>query len=459
MQSFFSGIFASAKLTRKTWKLSYLFLFLLSFPATYQYVQAQAIGGGQIQGTVTDANGSAVAGATVEALQTESGLHRIVTSDAEGGYNLPSLPVGPYTLKVTATGFNTYDQSGIVIQVGNELRIDVKLQVGGVSQTVQVTAAASMVQTEDQSISQVVDRQRTVDLPLNGRQATQLILLTPGTANAPATDLASSKNYPSAVTLSVAGAQATNINYLMDASDNNDAFTNVNLPFPFPDAIQEFSVQTSGLSAQYGVHPGAVVNIVTRAGGNSFHGTLFEFFRNGDMNARNHFSTKQDTLKRNQFGGVIGGPIRKDKLFFFGGYQGTRTRQETNAYTSFVPTPAMFNGDFSAYASAACQSGGVAKQLINPATGTAYPNNQIPVSQFNASALALFKYIPAETTNPCGKLVYGLPLPQNEDQYIGRIDWTATTKQTVFGRYYLTHFTQPAQLRRQFVEYAESGAR
>ncbi len=195
-----------------------------------------------------------------------------------------------------------------------------------------------MVQTEDQSISQVVDRQRTVDLPLNGRQATQLILLTPGTANRACNRLGLEQKLSQRRNISVAGAQATNINYLMDASDNNDAFTNVNLPFPFPDAIQEFSVQTSGLSAQYGIHPGAVVNIVTRAGGNSFHGTAFEFFRNGDMNARNHFSTKQDTLKRNQFGGVLGGPIRKDKLFFFGGYQGTRTRQETNAFTSFVPT-------------------------------------------------------------------------------------------------------------------------
>ena len=424
---------------RAQWRA--VFLFTLFLPLGSGIIHGQAIGGGQIQGTVTDETGSAVSGATVEAVQTDSGLHRVVTSGGDGGYSLPSLPVGPYTLKVTANGFSTYNQSGIVIQVGNELRVDVKLQVGGVSQTVQVQAAASMVQTEDQSISQVVDRQRTVDLPLNGRQATQLILLTPGTSNAPATDLASSKNYPSAVTLSVAGAQATNINYLMDATDNNDAFTNVNLPFPFPDAIQEFSVQTSGLSPQYGVHPGAVVNVVTRAGGNSFHGTLFEFFRNGDMNAKNHFSTKQDTLKRNQYGGVIGGPIRKDKLFFFGGYQGTRTRQQTNAITSFVPTAAMFNGDFSAYAGASCQSGGVAKQLINPATGAAYPGNQIPVSQFNSSALGLFKYIP-QTTNPCGKLVYGLPLPQNEDQFIGRIDWTANTKQTVFGRYYLTHFTQ-----------------
>ncbi|HTZ59360.1 MAG TPA: carboxypeptidase-like regulatory domain-containing protein, partial [Acidobacteriaceae bacterium] len=428
---------------RMAWTVKYIFLLLLLISTGNYFLWAQAIAGGQIQGTVTDETGSAVSGATVEVVQTESGLQRTVTSSADGGYNLPSLPVGPYTLKVTASGFSTYNQSGIVIEVGNELRIDVKLQVGGVSQTVQVQAAASMVQTEDQSLSQVIDRQRTVDLPLNGRQATQLILLTPGTANAPTTDLASSKNYPSAVTLSVAGAQATNINYLMDGADNNDAFTNVNLPFPFPDAIQEFSVQTSGLSAQYGVHPGAVVNIVTRAGGNSFHGTLFEFLRNGDFNAKNHFSTKQDTLKRNQFGGVLGGPIRKDKLFFFGGYQGTRTRQETNAYTSYVPTAQMLTGDFSAYAGASCQSGGVTKQLINPATGAAYPNNQIPTSQFNSSALALINnYIP-QASNPCGKLVYGLPLPQNEDQFIGRIDWTATAKQTVFGRYYLTHFTQP----------------
>ncbi len=339
-----------------TWKLTYPLLLLLLFPSTNKFLQAQAIGGGQIQGTITDANGSTVSGATVEAVQQASGLHRTVTSSGDGGYNLPDLPVGPYQLNVSAPGFSSYQQSGIVIEVGNNLRVDIKLQVGGVSQTVQVTAGASMVQTEDQSISQVIDRQRTVDLPLNGRQATQLILLTPGAQAAPLGDLVGTKNYPSSVAISVAGAQATNINYLMDGADNNDAFTNVNLPFPFPDAIQEFSVQTSGLSAQYGLHPGAVVNIVTEAGTNGFHGTLFDFFRNGDMNARNYFSTKQDTLKRNQFGGAIGGPIRRDKLFFFGGYQGTRTRQQGNSITSYVPTPAMFNGDFSVYDGASCQS-------------------------------------------------------------------------------------------------------
>ena len=446
MQSICLRLLAYAELTRKTkntWKLTYLFLFLLTYPALRQFVQAQAIGSGQIQGTITDANGSVVSGATIEAVQKDSGLHRTVTSSGDGGYNLPDLPVGPYQLNVSAQGFSSYQQSGIVIEVGNNLRVDVKLQVGAVSQSVQVTAGASMVQTEDQSISQVIDRQRTVDLPLNGRQATQLILLTPGAQVAPSGDLVGTKNYPSSIAYSIAGAQATNTNYLMDGADNNDAFTNVNLPFPFPDALQEFSVQTSGLSAQYGLHPGGVVNIVTRSGTNGFHGTVFDFFRNGDLNAKNYFSTKQDSLKRNQFGGAIGGPIRRDKLFFFGGYQGTRTRQTTNAVTSYVPTPAMLAGDFSTFDGAGCQSSGKFKQLTNPATGLPYPNDQIPVAQFNASALALLKLVPA-TSSPCGKLVYGIPQPQNEDQFIGRIDWTASEKQTVFGRYFLTHFTQPA---------------
>jgi len=425
--------------TRNTWKLAYLLLLLV--PGT-QFLHGQAIGSGQIQGTITDANGSVVSGATVEAVQQESGLHSTVTSSGDGGYNLPDLPVGPYQLNVSASGFSAYQQSGITIQVGNNLRIEVKLAVGGITQTVQVTAGASMVQTEDQSISQVIDRQRTIDLPLNGRQATQLILLTPGAQAAPLGDLVGTKNYPSSVALSVAGAQATNINYLMDGTDNNDAFTNVNLPFPFPDALQEFSVQTSGLSAQYGLHPGAVVNIVTRSGTNGFHGTAFDFFRNGDMNARNYFSTKQDSLKRNQFGGAVGGPIRRDKLFFFGGYQGTRTRQQTNAITSYVPTAAMLSGDFSTYAMANCQTTNVAKKLVNPATGQPYPSNQIPLSQLNPSALALLKLVPT-TSNGCGKLVYGIPQPQNEDQFIGRIDWTINEKQTLFGRYFLTHFTQP----------------
>ena len=283
-------------------------------------------------------------------------------------------------LHVTREGFNSYVQSGIVIQVGNNLRVDVALKVGGVAQTVQVDAEASMVQTEDQSVSQVIDQQRMVDIPLNGRQATQLILLTGAATTAPAGDNVGSKNYPSEVTLSVAGSQGTQTEYLMDGADNTDSFSNVNLPFPFPDAIQEFSVQTSGLAAQYGFHPGSVVNIVTRAGTNAFHGTAFEFLRNNDFNATNYFSTR-DTLKRNQFGGVIGGPIIKSKLFFFGGYQGTILHQQSNSTTYILPTQAILNGDWTAFAGS--------KTLKAPFVG-----NTINPSAYNASALALVtKYI------------------------------------------------------------------
>jgi hypothetical protein len=422
--------------------LSCLLIALVASPISVSILSAQAVGSGQIQGTVADSSGSVVPGATVEAVQQESGLRRTVISASDGGYSLPNLPVGPYKLSVIGKGFSTYQQSGILLQVGNDLRVDVSLKVGVATETVEVDSGASLVQTEDQSVSQVIDRHTIVDMPLNGRQATQLILLTGAATVAPSGDLVGSKNYPSSVALSVAGGEGESIDYLMDGADNNDAFTNVNLPFPFPDALQEFSVQTSGLSAQYGLHPGAVVNVVTKSGTNAFHGTVFNFFRNGAMNARNYFSVAQDSLKRNQFGGTVGGPILHSKLFFFGGYQGTRTRQQTNSITSFVPTQAMLNGDFSSYDGASCQSNGKLKQLVNPTTGLAYPNNKVPTSSFNSSAIQLTKYLPL-ATNPCGKLVYGIPQPQNEDQFIGRGDWTVNGKHTLFSRYYVTHYVQP----------------
>lgn len=143
-------------------------------------------------------------------------------------------------------------------------------------------------------MSEVIDQRRMVDLPLNGRQATQLILLGGAATTAPAGDINTTKNYPSSVTISVAGGQANGVNYPLDGGNNNDAFSNVNLSFPFPDGLQEFNVQTTGLAARYGLHPGAVVSIVTKSGTNQFHGTLFEFIRNGDLNARNYFAPAQD---------------------------------------------------------------------------------------------------------------------------------------------------------------------
>jgi Carboxypeptidase regulatory-like domain/TonB dependent receptor-like, beta-barrel len=407
---------------------SFLMLLFLTF-SLMPAARAQTVGGGQIQGSVTDPSGAVVPGATIQVLQTESGLQRQVISGADGGYLFPNLPVGPYKISASREGFTSYQQSGIVIQVGNNLRIPITLQVGGATQTVQVDAQASMVQTEDQSVSQVIDSKRVVDLPLNGRQATQLILLTGAATTAPNGDNVGSKNYPSEVSLSVAGSQGTQTEYLMDGADNTDSFSNVNLPFPFPDALQEFSVQTSGLAAQYGFHPGAVVNVVTRSGTNAFHGTVFDFLRNNYFNATNYFSSK-DTLKRNQFGGVIGGPIVRNKLFFFAGYQGTIAHQQSNSTTYILPTAAMIqNGDWTAFEGS--------KHLKAP-----FVNNTINPAMYNPAALQLVtQYLP-QATAANGHYLYGPPNPTTEHQVIGRIDWNKSEKQQVFVRYYITHYLQ-----------------
>src|SRR5581483_4142222 len=217
-------------------------------------------------------------------------------------------------------------------------------------------------ETTQNTISQVMEEKRIVELPLNGRQSTQLVLLTPGTVTPPndntgGGDMLSTKNLHSSVAISVAGMQGNGVNYLLDGSENNDASTNVSMPLPFPDALQEFSVQTSGLPARYGYHPSAVVNAVTKSGTNDWHGDVFEFLRNGSLNARSFFAPVHDNLKRNQFGGTFGGRVIRDKLFFFTGYQGTRNRQVQNQ-VSIVPTADVLRGDFSVIDGPQCVSGG-----------------------------------------------------------------------------------------------------
>src|SRR6266446_3038628 len=278
-------------------------------------LSAQAVANAQIHGVISDPTGAVITGVQIKATQIETRQVRTTVSTGDGSYVLPNLPVGPYTLEVTAQAFNNYVQSGIILQVGNNVQINVTLQVGAVTQEMRVSANAAMVETQDTTISEVIDQRRIIDLPLNGRQATDLILLSGGATVAPNAPgrVATTHDYVSTSPVSVSGGRENGNNYLLDGGDNNDSHSNVNLPFPFPDALQEFSVQTSGVSARYGMHPYAVVNAVTRSGTNQFHGALFEFVRNGAFNARNFFAPAQDSLRRNQFGGTAGGPIVKDK--------------------------------------------------------------------------------------------------------------------------------------------------
>ncbi|MBZ5516613.1 MAG: TonB-dependent receptor [Acidobacteriia bacterium] len=405
--------------------------------------RGQAIAGAQIHGVVTDPSGGLIPNAQIKVTRATTGATRTTVSSADGTYGLPNLPVGPYTLDVEVAGFQHYVQSGIVLQVGENVAVDVSLKVGAVSQQVEVHANAGMVQTRDTSMSQVVDQERIVELPLNGRVATQLLILSGAALNSPVTgDFIGSKTYSGTTVYSVAGGQSTGINYVLDGTDYNDNFTNVNLPFPFPEALQEFTVETHGLSARYGVRPGAAVNAVTKSGSNQFHGDLFEFVRNGNFNARNFFAAKQDTLRRNQFGGTVGGPIKRDKLFFFFGYQGTRTRTTPPNTISYLPTQAVLAGDFSTLESAKCQSSGKARTIINPETGQPFLNGFVDPSLFNQQALNVLKYIPV-SSDPCGQLIYGIPAKDDENQFLGRGDWTLSSKHTFFGRYFITNFTRP----------------
>ena len=402
----------------------------------------------QISGTVKDSTGLSVPDAQIRVTQTDTGLTRNAVSNAEGVYILPSLPIGPYKMEVSKQGFSTYVQSGLVLQVNSNPDVEVVLQVGAVSVQVQVEAAAAMVETHSTGVGQVVDQQRVVDLPLNGRNATDLIYLTGASDVAPPADLVSAKNYPGEAVLSIAGGLANGTLYMLDGGTHNDPFNNLNLPLPFPDALQEFKVETSALPAQYGQHSAGAINAVTKTGGNNFHGDAFEFVRNYEFNARNFFAPVRDSLKRNQFGGTVGGPIKHDKLFFFLGYQGNIIRSNPSQSFSFIPTPAMLKGDFSTITSGRSVSGASACNatpitLKDPNNGNQpFAGNQIPVTRFSAPALKMMTYYPT-ATDPCGKSFYGTIANQDEHQGLARVDYQLNAQQSLFFRYFITHSLQP----------------
>lgn len=430
----------------------------LAFMAlTTAQVLAQAVNSAQIHGAITDPTGAAIQGAKVKVTQTNTGLVRSTVTNSDGAFSLPGLPVGPYNVEVAAPGFQNYIQSGITLQVSQNPQLDIRLQLGTVSQVAEVRGDAIMVNTNETSVSTVIDQQRVVDLPLDGRQATDLVLLSGGASNTaiPGNDLLSSKNYGNGnvtssvtATISVAGGQQNANNYLLDGGDHVDKFSNLNMPFPFPDAIQEFSVQTSTLSARYGEHAGSVVNVVTKSGGNHFHGDVFDFLRNDAVNAHHWIAPgvtpnpNDNALRRNQFGGTLGGPLVHDKLQFFVGYQGTRNFQMAAPSQVIVPTAAARNGDFSGMFSAACQSNNKVKTVKSPTTGTTFANSQVPVGLFNQQALNVLKLIPV-STNPCGTMTLSIPNTGDENQGVSRVDWMQSARNTVFGRYFISDFADP----------------
>src|SRR5262249_16321376 len=308
---------------------------------------------------------------------------------------------------------------------------------GQVSETIEVQANAAMVETRSTGVGQVMENARILELPLVGRQVYDLVTLAGGSVQTGVAQTTNRAAYPGTPTFSIAGSLNTGNTVTLDGGMHNDVASNTALPLPFPDALQEFKVETSSLPAQYGFHSGAALNAVTKSGTNDYHGSLFEFVRNYKFNGRNFFSAKKDFLKRNQFGGTIGGPIKENKLFFFGGYQGTITRQDAVEQRAQVPTTAMLNGDFTAFASAACRTG-PAITLPSPFVG----NKLVDTSILSKAAINLVKRLPTPQ-NDCGTVVFGNPVRSNEHQLVGKVDYNWSTTHQVFGRYIGAFFDQP----------------
>jgi hypothetical protein len=390
----------------------------------------------QISGTAKDQSAAVLPGVEIHVIQAETGITRDTITNETGSYVLPNLPIGPYRLEASLPGFRTYAQTGIVLQVNSNPTINIVLEVGQVAETVEVQANAALVETRSAGIGQVVENARILELPLNGRAVVELISLA-GAAN-PAPPITGADRDPFGKgNVSVAGGFSSGLNYTLDGANHNNQFDNGYMSMPFPDALQEFKVETSAMGAQNGVKSAGSVSLVTKAGTNEFHGNLFEFVRNGMFNARNAFATARDTIKRNQFGGTFGGAILKNKLFFFSAYQGTTIRQDPSDVIAFVPTAAILAGDFSAFASPACNAG---RQITLRAP---FVNNRVDPALFSRPAVLLAGKIP-RSSDPCGKIIYGNPNIEDGHMAIGRIDYQRSANHSVFGRYLLESVVRPA---------------
>jgi len=422
-------------------------------------VMAQATA--QITGTVTDTSGGVLPGVDVTAIQTETNFTRSTVTDGNGNYVLSNLPTGPYRLQATLSGFRTFQRTGIVLQVNANPNIPIEMAIGDLAETVSVEAATPLIETRSPSIGQVIENERIEELPLNGRNPTDLITLAGAAVPQPALN-ASSRSMQGGTAIAVSGGSAVGVAYLLDGAMHNNPYDNLNLPLPFPDALQEFRLETSSTTANNGMHSSASVNVVTKSGTNQFHGDLFEFVRNHRFNATNPFNSidpatgerEGDGLSRNQYGGTFGGPIAANRMFFFGAYQGTRLRETPADLFAFVPTEAMLAGDFTTYASAQCNATG-AVTLRGP-----FVNNRIDPSRLSPAAVKLASFLP-KTTDPCGRFEYSRSRPQDEAQYIGKIDVQLDSNHSLFGRYMFTgiKWTPPLELQPDNILVSSLGGR
>jgi len=398
---------------------------------------------GSVRGTVLDPSGAVVQSASVSARQTETGLTRSAMTDHSGAYVLLELPVGHYQLQVEARGFQTYVQQGIILNVNETATIPVRLVVGAETQQVQVMADAQLIQGTVTSLGKTVSGREVLDLPLDGRNFTQLGLLQPGVVPLTPGLEEAGGSLRAGQAYAVNGQRPESNNFLIDGANNFNGVDGGFVLKPPVDAITEFKILTHNASAEFGQSLGSTTNIITRSGANSFHGALWEFLRNDTLDATNYFAATTEPLKQNQFGGTIGGPIRRDKTFFFGYYEGFRNRQgETDSST--VPSLLERQGDFSTVCTEGFTGGfcnNPNHQLFNVFLNQPYPNNQFDLSTVNPISQGLLNYFPLPNT---GTNIFTSTqiVRQDSNQYGVRLDHYLTASDILNFRYTISDGSQ-----------------
>lgn len=410
------------------------FLFLLCFAVGN--MRGQVASSGAITGIISDQSGAVVPDVAVQVENAATGEVRSVVTSAEGRYNFPFLSPGTYKLTAKKGGFKTAVVSDLIVQVNAIARRDIQLQLGQTTQAVSVTAAPLNVNTEDATLGEVVGPKTIVSLPLNGRHFLQLGTLVPGVyAPSPQGDETTGLTGGRAgLEIGVGGTHQGDVAFLFDGIPSKHDFYGAVGIEPPPDAIAEFKIQTGYFSPQYGL-PG-VVNVVLKSGSNTFHGAAWEFLRNDALDARNFFDFSVPPLKQNQFGADLGGRIIRNKLFFFGDYEGLRVRSGSSTATAIVPTTAMINGDFSGLPTIYDPS------TYDPATGLMQPfaNNMIPANRISDFAKKFNQFIPAPNTSPlaqfAGANLIGTTRNMRDDnKFDVKVDYAPSEKDRFFGRF------------------------
>ena len=400
-----------------------LLILLLCLPA---YLPAQATSA-SIFGSVQDPSGALIPQATVTVVHRDTNTMRTALTDASGQFTLTFLPVGNYTIEVEATGFKKFVQRGIVLDVGRQARVDAVLQVGAMADAITVTSDAPLVNTSDPSIGRTINNKEVESLPLVNRDLLALLNLTPGVRMNTDVNSQSVGSPEHDTTINGSGNAMGASSYYLDGGKNSSPIRNTGAPLPNPDAVQEFRVITNSFGAEFGHFSGGVIDVVTRSGSNEIHGSLFEYLRNNKLEAQTWNSTSAKApLHRNQFGGSVGGPVIRNKTFFFFSYQGLRQRQSVIRNSAIPPTATERAGDFSA---------STRTKPIDPTTKLPYPSNIIPQALFDKTALQILSLIPSANRSDL-KYETVVPRPQDTNEQVMRIDHSISTRHQLSGSYF-----------------------